>query len=154
MSISAKITTVLRKAYPALSQLQDDYFIIGSSALNLCSIEIETSDIDILLSQKDSAYLQNIWADKHIKDHVTQNDHLFRSDLSRFNFGELAIEIMPELKVNKNGVWIPLHVQDHFILDLDGMQIKVPTLEEQKRIFNLFGREKDLRKIKLIEKQH
>ncbi len=154
MNINTKISTVLQKAYPALKQLQDDYFIIGSSALNLCGTEIETADIDILLSRRDSAYLQNTWADKLIKDHVTQNDHLFRSDLSRFNFGELDIEIMPELEVNKNGIWVPLYVQDYFTIDLNGMQIKLPTIEEQKRIFNFFGREKDLKKIKLIEERH
>ncbi len=150
-NIRTRISTVLQEAYPALSQLHDDFFIIGSSALNLCGIEVDTADIDILLSKRDSVFLQNAWADKHIKDHVTQNDHLFHSDLSRFNFGELDIEIMPELEVNKDGTWMPLRIHDYLTLDLDGMQIKLPTLEEQKRIFYFFGREKDLKKIKLIE---
>lgn len=151
-TINTKITTVLRKAYPALSQLQDDYFIFGTSALVLCGIEMETADIDILLSPRDLAYLQSVWTDKHIKDHVTQNDHLFRSlNLSRFDFNEMDIEIMAKLEVNKNGTWVPLHVQDYFTLNLDDMQIKLPTIEEQKRIFNFFGREKDLKKLKLIE---
>ncbi len=151
MNIGTKIATVLREACPTLTQLKDDYFIIGSAALNLYGIEIETSDIDIIVSDRDAIYLQTAWADKVKHNHVTQNDHLFRSNLTRFDFGLLDIETIGELEVNKNGTWMPLHVQECRTLNLDGMQIKLPTIEELTRIFYLFGREKDLAKIKQIE---
>lgn len=147
-----KISHVLERAHPTLEQLEDDYFIIGASALILSGIEIDTSDIDILVSDRDAIYLQNKWADKIIKNHIRERSDLFRSNFARFHFEELDIEIMGDLNVKNNGIWSPLYIQDYFTLNLGSMQIKLPTIEEQVRIFNLFGREKNIEKVNKIRR--
>lgn len=152
MNINEKIYSVIKKAYPDLKNLQDDYFVIGSCALILSGVKIEnTSDIDIVTSNKNANYLKKIWEKKLIKDYVTTQDDLFRSNFSRYDFGVLAIEIMGNLEVRKNKHWKPLIIQDYTIFSQDEIQIKLPTIEEQKRILKWFGRDKDLMKLKLIE---
>ena len=151
MNIKEKIHFTLNEAYPSLKNVKDDYFIIGSSALILSGIEIKnTHDIDILLTDRDVFYLQTEWENRMIKDYITQEDDLFRSTFSRYRFEKMDVETIGNLEVNKNGIWKPLKIEDYTIITLDTIQIKIPTLEEQMRIFNLFGREKDLEKIKLM----
>lgn len=155
MSVERKIYNVLEKAYLGLKVLHDDYFIIGSSALTLSGISIEnTQDIDILMSSRDADCVKKVWSNRVVKNHITKQDNLFRSNFSRYHFEMLDIEIMGNLEVNRNGIWAPLIIQDYVTLIFNDIEIKIPTIEEQKRILNLFGREKDFEKLKLIEKRH
>lgn len=152
MDIKSKIHSVLGEAYSELKLLQNDFFIIGSAALILSGVGISnTNDIDILVSDKDAGNLKMVWKDRIDRNYITQRDDLFRSDFSRYRFGMLDIEAMGNLEVNKNGTWTPLKVYEFVTYPLNDIQIKMPTIKEQKRILNFFGREKDKEKIKLIE---
>lgn len=149
--IEKRISSVLERASPILQKLQDDFFIIGASALTLAGIEIgNTGDIDILSSKRDALYLQQIWTDKRVNDHITECDDLFRSTFARYSFGDMDIEVMGDLEINKNNIWQPLKIQDYFLIDIKYIQLKIPTIGEQIRILELFGREKDREKIALI----
>ena len=153
MNILRKIETVLDSACTDLKLLKDNYFIIGSSALILSGIPIEnTHDIDIITSKRDATLLKGIWKERLLEDHSGEDDHLFHSNFSRYRFGELDIEVMGNLKVKSRGVWQILDIREYQIVSLNNFDFKIPTLREQKRIFKLFGREKDYEKLKLIEK--
>jgi hypothetical protein len=152
MDIKKRIDRVIKAASSELSKLKDDYFIIGASALVLSGVKIETSDIDILVSDRDANYLREFWRDKLLEKHITKDNELFQSNFSRYYFGELDIEIMGNLKVCKDSVWLPLIIQDYYEINLGETKVKIPTIEEQKRILLFFGREKDMDKIRLIEK--
>jgi len=78
--------------------------------------------------------------------------HLFRSNFARFDFGELDIEVMGGLEVFNSNEWRVLQIKDWIELSVGECKIKIPTVEEQKRIFYLFGREKDKLKAELIER--
>lgn len=146
-----RIYSVIERASPILKKLQDDFFVIGASALTLSGIEIGTTrDIDILSSRRDALYLQQVWAEKLIKDHVTERDDLFRSTFARYSFGVMDIEVMGDLEINKNKAWQKLKIRDHSVIDLKCVPIKIPTIREQIRILELFGREKDKEKIAFI----
>jgi len=141
----------MHQAYPSLSQLQDDYFLIGSSALALTGINIASAnDIDILTSHKNADDLKNSWSNRLKANYQTDGGSLFQSNFARFNFDIMDIEVMGDLEVKRNNTWIPVTVQDYFLFEENGYQIKIPTLEEQKRILLLFDRTKDKEKLKLI----
>lgn len=151
MKLRDRIFAVLKDAYPALRLLEDEWYIIGTSGLVLAGVNLEkTSDIDILTSVRDAEKLKIAWKNRMRKDFDSSNTELFESDFSRYDFGTLDIEIMGGLKVNHSGKWIPLTISDHLHILTPDFEIKVPTLEEQKKILLLFGREKDLKKIKLL----
>lgn len=153
MNIREKIHWVINEAYPSLELLQDDYFIIGSAALILTGIEItDTRDIDILTSDRDANRLRGMWKSRLVENHTTTNDDLFRSNFSRYHFGALDVEILGDLEVQKDNQWKRLIIQDYIIHSEKGIQLKLPSIEEQKRIFQWFGRDKDIIKLDLIER--
>ena len=153
VNITEKIYSVIKEAYPTLKLLQNDFFIIGSSALILTGIEIEdTLDIDILTSSKDADFLKQSWKDRCIKEYNTQDNDLFRSNFSRYNFNLLDVEILGELEVQRNNNWEQLIIQDYTVISKDEIEIKLPTIKELERILKLFGRDKDILKLGLIEK--
>ncbi|HQQ97130.1 MAG TPA: hypothetical protein PLX35_07695 [Cyclobacteriaceae bacterium] len=146
------IISVLTEASDVLRQLQDDACIIGSSALALSGIAIEqVNDLDLLVSTRDAHFLQKAWNDRGIKDYVPGQGDLFRSTFSRFRFAAMDMEVMGDLEVRKNGNWIPVIVAQHHTIVIGGLKVNIPTLDEQIRILTLFGREKDLTKVRLIE---
>jgi hypothetical protein len=149
-----RVTELLTLIYPDLQQLKDDYFIIGSCALVLSDITVPIiTDLDLLLSSADAEQLKRKLAHRIRENFSPENQHLFRSNFARFDFGELDIEVMGNLEVCKNNQWIPVKVERFSQISIDGMGIKIPSLEEQKRIFLLFGREKDLAKVKMIDER-
>jgi hypothetical protein len=146
------VIELLTLIYPDLQQLENDYFIIGSCALLLSDITIPIiTDLDLLMSAADADTLKHKWLHRIWKNFSPENQHLFRSNLSRFDFGELDVEVMGGLEVNKNNQWQRVSVECVMEISIEGRKIKIPTLQEQKRIFMLFGREKDLTKAKMIE---
>ena len=141
----------MNQAYPTLSQLEDDYFLIGSSALALTGINIaSTNDIDILTSRKNADELKIKWSDRQKTNYQPVGSSHFRSNFARFDFDTMDIEVMGGLEVKKSNAWIPVIIEDYFLYERDGYQVKIPTLEEQKRILLLFDRSKDKEKLKLI----
>jgi hypothetical protein len=85
------------------------------------------------------------------KEFTPENQHLFRSNFARFDFGELDVEVMGDLEVNKNNQWQRVWVEQVMEISTEDMKIKIPSLQEQRRIFLLFGREKDVAKANQIE---
>ena len=154
MTIKEKIFYTLEEASHSLHLLKDNFYLIGSAALILSGFELDKMyDIDILVSDRDADFLREEWGNQLIKDHITSDDKLFSSKFARYKFSVLDIEIMGELKVNKNGIWERLEITENESIADGNFQIKIPTLNEQNRILQLFGREKDKKRIKLIEKQ-
>ena len=148
-----KIERIISIISPDLQTLKDNYFVIGSCALILSGIPIEkTSDLDLLVSNEDAEQLKSIWADRRRENYEPSQQDLFRSNFARFDFGELDVEIMGSLKVFHSNEWKTLQVKDWLELSVGECKIKIPSLEEQKRIFYFFGREKDKLKAQLIER--
>jgi hypothetical protein len=146
-----KVLELLALIYPDLEQLKDDYFIIGSCAMLLSDITVPiVTDLDLLMSSTDADTLKHKWSHKMRKAFSPENQHLFRSNFGRFDFGELDVEVMGDLEVCKNGQWFSVLVNQKTDVSINGMSLKIPTLEEQKRIFSLFGREKDIAKANQI----
>lgn len=148
-----QILATLTEASEGLKLLDDDYYIIGSSALILSGIDIGiTHDIDILTTSHNSDILQKAWNNKLIENPGMKESDLFKSNFACFQFRKMQIEAIGNLNVFKESQWIPLNINDYNIFTLNDLKIKIPTLTEQIRILNLFGRSKDLLRISIINK--
>jgi len=154
MTVEEKIFYTMKEASHSLLLLKDNFYLIGSAALSLSGVKLDKIyDVDILVSDSDADFLRTEWGHRLIKEHITTDDELFSSKFARYKFSLLDIEIMGELKVNKQGIWERLEISACESLTVGNFEIKIPTLDEQKRILQLFGREKDKKRIKLIDKQ-
>jgi hypothetical protein len=147
-----KIEKVLSSISQDLQSLTYHHFVIGSCAMILSGIPVEqTFDLDLLVSNEDAEYLKLVWANRRRENFIPSDTQLFRSNFGRFDFGDLDVEIMGRLEVFKNNDWKVLQVENFIEVSCGEQKIKIPSLEEQRRIFNFFGRGKDLLKAKLIE---
>lgn len=153
MNIKEKINQTLLSIATELQVINSEFFIIGASAMILSGIEIgETSDIDILTTEVNAYKLQHsLKAYMEIAPEIKEND-LFHSNFARFNLPLMDIEIMGNLQIRKNGIWESVSVQEYREVSIGEIVVKIPTIEEQKRILSLFGREKDLKRLQMIER--
>ena len=161
MKIKDKIVQTLASMTAELLEIGPDFYIIGASAMILSDIEIgETSDIDILTTEMNSLKLQcslKAYIDAHVSEKVlthiapeTKEDGLFSSNFARFNLPLMDVEVMGNLQIKKNNVWQFVYVQEYREIFIGDLIIRIPTMEEQKRILSLFGREKDLKRILVL----
>ena len=151
MKIKDKIVQTLASMTAELLEIGPDFYIIGASAMILSDIEIgETSDIDILTTEMNSLKLQcSLKAYMEIALE-TKEDGLFSSNFARFNLPLMDVEVMGNLQIKKNNVWQFVYVQEYREIFIGDLIIRIPTMEEQKRILSLFGREKDLKRILVL----
>ena len=151
MKIKDKIVQTLASMTAELLEIGPDFYIIGASAMILSDIEIgETSDIDILTTEMNSLKLQcSLKAYMEIAPE-TKEDGLFASNFARFNLPLMDVEVMGNLQIKKNNVWQFVYVQEYREIFIGDLIIRIPTMEEQKRILSLFGREKDLKRILVL----
>lgn len=154
LPIKEKIIETIHFIADALNRLDSECYIIGASAMILSDVAIEyTNDIDLLTDSNGSQQLQALLSEYRIKEPITKEDSLFRSHFAAFALPLLELEVMGNLQVMKNNRWNNVEVNEFVELQLDNLHIKIPTLEEQKRILLLFGREKDLQRVKLIDQK-
>lgn len=147
-----KILSTLVEASEGLKLLNDDYYIIGSSAIILSGIDIGlTHDIDIFTGSQNSDILQKAWKDKLVGNPTMKDSNLFKSNFACFQFTEMQVEVQGDLNVFKDNHWIPLSINEYNIFTLNELKIKIPTPAEQKRILSLFGRSKDMLRIGIID---
>ncbi|WP_337044088.1 hypothetical protein [Emticicia sp. 17c] len=153
MSILENIENTIAFLSDDLAQLQDPFYIIGSSALVLAGIPLSiANDIDLLTSERDAAFLKKLWH-KHIQEsYFPEGDDKFRSNFGRFRLNEAIVEVMGHLEVFNEGFWQKLEVKETKEIAISKLIIQIPTLKEQYRILHLFGRTKDLAKAdKIVE---
>ncbi len=127
----------------------DDFYIIGSTALFLSGYEIDPiSDIDILTSSKDADYLK-LELKEFLVDFQPEKETLFRSNFCIFQINNIEIEVMGDLEIKRNNHWERVQILDYKLFELENISLKIPTTVELQRILKLFGRNKDLEKLKL-----
>ncbi len=151
MEIKEKIIKTLVEVADKLQDIKSEWCIIGASAMILSGIEItETSDIDILTTNEGADELKQSLRKYMEIVSKTKEDDLFRSNFARFKLPLMDIEVMGGLQVRKNGRWQHVRIDDFSVISIENMVIKIPTLNEQKRLLSLFGREKDLKRISMF----
>ena len=151
MNIEERINKTLLSIATELQMIDSEFYVIGASAMILSGIKIgETSDIDILTTEMNSLKLQcSLKAYMEIAPE-TKEDGLFSSNFARFNLPLMDVEVMGNLQIKKNNVWQFVYVQEYREIFIGDLIIRIPTMEEQKRILSLFGREKDLKRILVL----
>ena len=148
-----KLKLTLHQAADGLKLLDGNFCIIGASAIILSDIDIGiTHDIDILTTSSNADTLKKVWKDRMEYNPILKESELFKSNFARFNFEELDIEVLGDLQVYKNNNWVPLKIEKYESIPYYDLNIRIPSLSEQIRILTFFGREKEMKRINLIQK--
>lgn len=131
---------------------RDDWWIIGSAAMVLCGVSgIEPEDVDILGSRATVGHFLHRWG---VEAGEPGPNARFRSyPYVRVQLaGCTPIETMGDLDVLHAGEWKRLSPKTRMAVRAGGGLLHVPALEEQAEILRIFGREKDLAKLRHIER--
>lgn len=121
----------------------DPWCLIGSAGALMLGADVGVADVDVLVSRADAEALMALWADRRDTGHVPADGDRFRSHYARFRFPGLPVEVMGELEFDAGDGWQPVSPGKLVLVGLEGLAVPVPSLDEQIRIFESFGRAKD-----------
>lgn len=129
-----------------------DWWIIGSAGLVLLGIQnVAPDDIDILASKSTALAFLEHWGAKPLKP---APDSRFRSaPYARIALtGRHRIEVMGDLEVRADDAWQKVILPSRIPVQVGTARLFVASLSDQISLLRLFGREKDLAKVRLLEK--
>lgn len=121
----------------------EPWCLIGSAAARLLGAEVSVADVDVLVSPADADVLATLWADRRDVAHAPADGQRFRSRFARFDFPGLPVEVMGGLELDRGEGWQPVSPGRLVLAGVQGMAVPVPALDEQIRILESFGRDKD-----------
>ena len=124
-------------------QCAEPWCVIGSAGARMLGAEVDVADVDVLVSRADAATLMAHWADRRDHAHAPADGDRFRSHFARFRFPGMPVEVMGGLELHDDAGWQPVSPGKLVLVGLQGLAVPVPALDEQIRIFESFGRDKD-----------
>ncbi|KRE89529.1 hypothetical protein ASG87_04175 [Frateuria sp. Soil773] len=121
----------------------EPWCLIGSAAARLLGAEVSVADVDVLVSRADADALSAQWAGRRDDAHVPADGDRFRSRFARFRFPGMPVELMGGLEHDAGDGWQAVSPGRLVLVGLEGLAVPVPSLDDQVRIFESFGRDKD-----------
>lgn len=149
---AAALREVLIAVVPDLHRhCRDPWTLIGSAAARLVGAEVAVADLDVLTSVRDAEAMIEHWRTWRDETHVPAGAERFRSRFARFLFPGLPVEVMGGLELFGERGWEPVQVNEIVTLDVGGLAIPIPTLAQQIRVLESFGRPNDRQRALLLK---
>lgn len=141
---------------PALQQhCRDSWTLIGSAAAWLAGADVVVADLDVLCSVHDAERLMAHWQPQW--DQVYRpagaepgGVERFRSRFARFRFSGMPVEVMGGLELFGEDGWRLVQVDATHLVTCAGIEVRIPSVAEQIRLFESFGRPKDIQRAALL----
>lgn len=121
----------------------EPWCLIGSAAARLLGAEVGVADINVLVSSADADALATLWADRRDVAYVPADADRFRSHFARYRFPGLPVEVMGALELDRGEGWQKVSPGRLMLVGVQGMAVPVPVLDDQLRLLESFGRDKD-----------
>lgn len=124
----------------------EPWCLLGSAAALLVGAEVGVADVDVLVSRDDAERLMLLWASRRESTYEPADADRFRSHFARFRFPGLPVEVMGGLELNAGDGWRPVQAGRLTLVGLNGLAVPVPSIPDQIRLLESFGRDKDRRR--------
>ena len=131
-------------------QCRDPWVLIGSAAARLIGADVTVADVDVLTSVHDAESLIAHWQLHLDGAYAPDGFDRFRSRFARFHFAGLPVEVMGGLELSGADGWQPVEVRKIMTVSCADMAVPVPSLAEQIRVLESFGRPKDQKRPGLL----
>ena len=147
--LSADLRQTLVMTADALEGAQDPWWVISSAAVALHEVTpVEVGDVDVLMSVADAQRAMNQLGVVPIEDGASA---LFRSTLfGRWEMPPLVVEIMAGFHVATGSGWTKVLPRTRVPIFVDERVVYVPDRAELAEMLRLFGRPKDLERVRLL----
>ena len=124
----------------------DPWCLIGSAAALVLGAGVSVADVDVLTSRADADTLMQVWAPQREPAFAPPDDDRFRSHFARFRFPGAPVEVMGGLELHLDDRWQPVVPGKLVLAGVNGLAVPVPCIDDQLRLLESFGREKDRRR--------
>jgi hypothetical protein len=142
--LSPALYATLAEIVPDLHvQCVDPWCVIGSTAALLLGAQTSAADVDVLTSRADAERLMAHWAARRESAFAPSDDDRFRSHFARFRFPGAPVEVMGALELHVGECWQPVLPGKLVLAGVNGLAVPVPSVDDQIRLLESFGREKD-----------
>lgn len=121
----------------------EPWCVIGSTAALLLGAPVSPTDVDIFTSRADADQLITQWSSRHDRAFVPADDARFRSRFARFRFPGAPVDLMGALERHVDDHWEVVQPGRLILVGVNGLAVPVPCLDDQIRLLESFGREKD-----------
>jgi hypothetical protein len=150
---TATLISALVKVHDMLYPVTTQWMLIGTTSLFLQGYQVAPNDIDIVCNEEVAVIIEQALAAHHQPFNKLVTRDKFRSRFSRYVIDGVKIELMGNLQVNASSGWVDVlkSIRQSENISLEGRTFTVPGKEEQMRIYQWFGREKDQRIIAMLE---
>lgn len=147
--MTPELAQALSAVAEALSDAQDDWWIIGSAAVSLHGVApVTVADIDILTTPEAALRLAGRW---RVTPDPPGGDALFRSAVHfEHQLAGRTVDVMAELWVHGPVGWAVLHPKTRVPIAVGDATLYAPERAELIEILQLFGRPKDLERAALL----
>jgi len=136
----------------AMRDARDLWWVISSAAVVLHGVApIEVGDVDVLMNVSDARRLMDGLGVAPIEDGASA---MFRSTLfGRWETPPLVVEIMAGFHVTTAAGWTKVLPRTRVAVLVEGCVVYVPDRGELVEMLRLFGRPKDLERVRLLTLQ-
>jgi hypothetical protein len=124
--------------------------LIGRVAALVFGAEDRGAYVDLLTSRADADTLMQVWAQQREPAFAPPDGDRFRSHFARFRFPGAPVEVMGGLELHLDGRWQPVAPGKLVLAGVNGLAVPVPCIDDQIRLLESFGREKDLRRAAVL----
>ncbi len=130
----------LRQIAVRLAEAGLPYRVVGGAALALHGLPLQVKDIDIETDAAAAYHFGEIFADQVVEPVALRESTRYRSHFGRFDFAGLAVEVIGDLHRREGERWVPSAALTEAAVDLDGVPVRVSTLEEETLAYIRRGR--------------
>ena len=149
--VTPALYTTLAEIVPELHvHCVDPWCLIGSAAALLVGANVNVADVYVLVSRDDAERLMTLWSAQREHVYEPAGADRFRSHFARFRFPGMPVEVMGGLELNQGDGWKPVQAGRLTLVGLRGLAVPVPSVDDQIRILESFGREKDRQRASVL----
>jgi SAM-dependent methyltransferase len=130
-AIKPRWRAVLRQIFGILAELDIEYKVVGGAALALHGVLVPVNDVDIETTPEGAYRFQSLFASQVLEPVRLCASETYRSHFGRFDFDGLIVEVMGDLCRRQGSQWVPTMTTTLSTVELDGVPIPVPWLEEE-----------------------
>lgn len=137
---------------PFLSNIHQNWCILGSTGLVLHGIETRADEIDILTDAAGAKKLGLMLAAFKKTGHTDEVSSTMSTEITEYLIGGTSVKVLTDLKVRVNEGWVRILELIHKMefCEYNGYWMALPSLADQLKISRLFGREKDIKEAEKI----
>ncbi|MFN2101131.1 1-acyl-sn-glycerol-3-phosphate acyltransferase [Altererythrobacter sp. MF3-039] len=134
-----------------LGQSEDDWWVIGSAAAFLHGADAGTiADVDVIVGQSDFERLARHPHFQRYED--IDRTHFSSTAIGKWTNAPMSIEVMCELHVRQDDQWHQVVFESRQRVEHSGQVLYVPERLELIRLFERFGRQKDVERAQALRK--